>query len=358
MKHIALSSILVATSLLAASCDNTKKTAAPASGDSAETQTQTKTTTVTDENYSLAETQVIIASYVKKIAAATGTNGVGVWMHNKKGANPKDRDVMRKNFDTIYSWGVFDLTEPATLVLPENEGRYQTAWVISEEHYNPFAFVEPGEYELTKENVGTPYAIVVVRTQTNVTDAKDVAAANALQEKLAIKQKNKGSYKASHQWNQDEILKMRAKYQKIAKDEKVSPDLYFGKKGERTDKQHNCGTAMGWGGFRVEQAAYVDYYPTSDQPQTLTLKDVPAKAFWSITVYDKGGFPQTDTYNINSQFAKKNADGSVTIHFGGDKAADNYMEIFKDWTFILRLYQPKDNYLDGSWVKPALQAAK
>jgi len=94
---------------------------------------------------------------------------------------------------------------------------------MSDEHYNPFAFTRPGEYTLTRENVGIPYAIVVVRTRANVQDPEDIAAANAIQEKLQIKQENKGSYIASHQWNQEEILKMRAKYQKIAKEEKVRP---------------------------------------------------------------------------------------------------------------------------------------
>ncbi|MBW2710249.1 MAG: hypothetical protein JRD04_13535, partial [Deltaproteobacteria bacterium] len=93
MKRIILTS-LVATCLLFAACSSDKETATKASSDAA------PTTTVTDENYGLAETQVIIAGYVKKIAAATGSNGMGVWMNNKKGANPKDRDVMRKNYDT------------------------------------------------------------------------------------------------------------------------------------------------------------------------------------------------------------------------------------------------------------------
>jgi len=52
---------------------------------SASETSATKVTPVTNEYYSLAETQVIIASYVKKIAAATNTNGMGVWMNNKKG---------------------------------------------------------------------------------------------------------------------------------------------------------------------------------------------------------------------------------------------------------------------------------
>lgn len=317
-----------------------------------------ETTPVTDENYSLAETQIIMESYVQKIAKATGTTGVGVFMHNQKGADPQDKTIMRSNFDTIYSWAVFDLSEPVTIIMPETDGRYQTTWVMSEEHYNPFAFTTPGEHILTRENVGSPYAIVVVRTQANVEDPADVATANKLQQKLSLKQKHKGHYKASHTWDQAEILKMREKYQQIAKDEKISADVYFGKKGLRSLKEHNCGTAMGWGGFTPEQAAYVSYYPTTDKPQTLTLQDLPAKAFWSITVYDQGGFARTDTYNINSQFAKENTDGSVVIHFGGDTNQNNYMETFPEWTFILRMYLPKDNYLDGSWIRPELEMAE
>ncbi len=315
-------------------------------------------TTVTDENYGLAETQVIIQSYIKKIAAATGTEGVGVWMHNKKAANPKDRDVMRKNYDTMYSWIVLDLSTPATLIMKETGGRYQSMWVISEEHYNPFAYTEPGEYTLTAENVGTPYAIVVVRTQANVTDPEDVLAANKIQETLEIRQEKRGTYVASHQWDMESLEAIRTKYQEIAKNEKISPDRYFGKKGGPSLKEHNCGTAVGWGGFTKDQAAYVDYYPTSLAAQTLTLKDVPANAFWSITVYDKVGFAVTETYNINSQFVKTEKDGSAIIHFGGDASQDNYMETFKDWTFILRLYLPTEEYLSGTWVRPELEMVK
>jgi hypothetical protein len=317
---------------------------------------QVKYTTVTDENYALAETQVIFKDYVKKIAAATNTNGVGVFMHNKKGADPKDRTVMRINFDTLYSFAVVDLKDDITLTMPETNGRYQSAWIISEEHYNPTAFNAPGVHKLTKEIVGTRYAMIVMRTQVDTKDPSDLAKVHALQDKLQLTQKDRGSYVASHNWNMDEILKMRAKYMKIG--DTLSTDKMFGKKGEISLEDHNAGTAFGWGGFTPNQAVYPQYFPTSTAPQTLTLKDVPVKAFWSITVYDKEGYPQTDTYNINSAFAAAEQDGSYTIHFGGDKNAKNYMETFPGWNFTLRMYEPTEDYFNGKWVKPELKQVK
>ena len=53
-------------------------------GSATATAKQVQTTPVTDENYSLAETDGVIEGYVKKIAAATNTNGVGVLMHYRK----------------------------------------------------------------------------------------------------------------------------------------------------------------------------------------------------------------------------------------------------------------------------------
>ena len=357
MKKIILSSALVAM-LAMSGCQGSKETNTAASDVKKTEKSTQKTTKVTDENYALAETQVIFTDYVNKIAKLTGTNGTGVFLHNPKGANPKDKTVMRINFDTIYSFVVLDLTEPATLVMPETNGRYQSAWFITEEHFNPMALSKPGTYTVTQKEMGSRYIMIAIRTQANVEDPKDMKIANALQQKLEIHQKAKGSYKASDSWNMDEIMAMRKKYQNIVQDKNLTTDDFFGPKGKRSLELQNAGTSFGWGGLTKEEAAYPAYFPTTTAAQTLTLKDVPVNAFWSITVYDDGGYPQTDTYNINSQFAKTNKDGSITIHFGGDAKQDNYMETFKGWSFILRLYQPKKAYFDGSWKKPELKLVK
>lgn len=343
---------LMLTSLLTA-CSKEQDTA----DTSKHADKQVQTTTVTDENYSLAETDGVIEGYVKKIAAATGTNGVGVLMHYRKGADPKDRTIMRINFDTIYSWAIVDLTEPATLIMPETNGRYQSAWIVSEDGYYPGAFTTPGEHKISKEWIGgARYAVIVMRTQVNVRDPADLAKAHALQDKLKLTQKDKGSWAPENQWDQKEVLAMRDKYMKIGNG--MSTSDMFGKKGGISLNNRNAGNAFGWGGFTADQAVYPQYFPKTNAAQTLTLKDVPVKAFWSITVYDKDGFPQTDTYNINSAFAEADKDGAYTIHFGGDKNAKNYMETFDGWNFTLRLYQPTEAYFNGQWVIPELKLVK
>jgi hypothetical protein len=330
-------------------------TDAPVEPEQAASVSEVQTTVVTDENYGLAESEIIFSDYVKRIAAATNSNGVGMFLHLKAGADPKDRTIMRINFDTIYSTAIVDLTEDAVLTMPETDGRYQSAWIITDEHYNPMAFVEPGTYTLTQENVGRRYASIVMRTQANVADPADLAIANALQEQLKLEQKDRGSYAASNNWDMEEVLAMRAKYQEIQKQEEISAEVMFGKKGEVPLKEHNVGAAAGWGGFTPERAVYPFYFPESAEPQTLTLKDVPAKAFWSITVYDAEGYPQGDIYNVNSQFAVPNEDASVTIHFGGDENAVNYMDIFEGWNIALRIYEPTEAYFKGEWVQPELE---
>jgi hypothetical protein len=311
-------------------------------------------TPVNEQNYSLAETQVIFADYVRKIAAATCSGGVGQLMHLRNTPDPTDRTILRINFDTLYSFLILDLTSPATIVLPEAGGRYQSAEVLDEEHYIPFIFQKPGRYELTRENVGGQYAIVIFRTQVTMGDEKDLEIVHALQDQIRVEQESPGRYEASDAWDMDEILAMRKAYQTRAVRDKVPSEEMAGARGEITHDMHNFGPAVGWGGLTKEGAVYLFIQDEPNAPQTLTLKDVPMakNAFWSITVYDSDGYPQGDRFSLNSTFATQNDEGETIVHFGGSPDQDNHLEIYDGWTATFRIYSPQSAYFDGSWAVP------
>jgi len=55
---------------------------------------------------------------------------------------------------------------------------------------------------------------------------------------------------------------------------------------------------------------------------------------------------------FNNITAKKDGDGGVTIHFGGDPKQSNYLPILKGWNYTVRLYLPRKEVLNGSWKFP------
>jgi hypothetical protein len=216
---------------------------------------------------------------------------------------------------------------------------------------------EPGDYTLTEDEVGSRYALVAFRTGVNIQDPEDVAQAQDLQAKLSVTQANTGEYVQPNQWDLEQMMAIRAAYNEERDEKGVKSESLYGRPGEVTPEQNNMGVAVGIGGLPKEGAVYLFYTPSSSEPQTLTLKDVPNgdNAFWSLTVYDKDGFPVGENFNVNSAFAKADAQGEVTLHFGGDKTQANYLEIYPGWNATFRIYNPKPAYFDGAWNRPELE---
>ena len=85
----------------------------------------------------------------------------------------------------------------------------------------------------------------------------------------------------------------------------------------------------------------------------------PLDAFWSVTVYNADGYLEPNELGRNSYnnvSAKANDDGSYTIHFGVcEDGRVNCIPITPGWNYTIRLYQPRQEILDGSWTFPAIQ---
>ena len=116
---------------------------------------------------------------------------------------------------------------------------------------------------------------------------------------------------------------------------------------------------MAWGGNPEKDAIYFNVTPKENSGKTaykLTVKDVPVDGFWSISVYDaRGYFSRTNAYTINNVTAKKGFDGSVAVIFGGDGSAPNSLPISAGWNYLVRLYRPHKEVLDGTWKFPEAQ---
>lgn len=309
---------------------------------------------VTVDNFVRAETDLTLDRYVKQGA-------FGKFMHIRMPTPIDKQDVIRMNRDTLYSMGVFDLDAgPVTVVKPDGGGRFQSMLVINQDHSMLPVEHGSGEFTFTRDQIGTRYVIFVFRTFVDPTKPEDVKSANALQDKLVARQKANGTFEIPD-WEEASLKKVRDAINVLAAT-RTDPSAYFGDKTQLNPLYHLLGTAYGWGGNPKEAAAYENVVPEKNDGETpyvlrITEK-VPVDGFASVTVYNKDGFMEKndlDAYSINNVTAKKDQDGSVTIHFGGDPSQPNYLPITPGWNYIVRMYQPKKEITDGTWKFPAAQ---
>ena len=310
---------------------------------------------VTAANYVRAESDIQMKGYIESF------NCFGKFHHNRKPYDVDNQITIRGNRDTLYSFGVWDLRSPVTVTLPDPKGRYQSLMIVSQDH-SIWGLYGPKTGTLTEEKVGTRYVLLTLRTFADPNDEEDMKEAYRLQDAVVVKQAYIGKFEVPD-WKKDEVEKMRETINVIASTITDSSKI-FGKTEELDPVYWRLGAALGWGGLPAEAASYVNVVPERNDgktPYTLTVKDVPVDAFWSVTLYDdKGLMPVNDykAYSFNNVTAKKDKDGSITIRFGGDPEADNFLPIVPGWNYIVRLYRPKQEILDGSWTFPGPKPVK
>lgn len=282
--------------------------------------------------------------------------------HNRDPVDIDHQPVVRANRDTLYSYGVFDLTQPVKITLPDGEGRFQSLRIVNEDHYIVDDAAHPGVYELTKEKAGTRYVHINIRTLVNPDDPDDLKAAHALQDKVTFEQASPGSLDLPD-WDQKSQVAVRKAVADLAP---YLPDSrrMFGAKDEVDPVRHLVGTAAGWGGGAEKAVLFVNVYPKQNDGTTayrLSVKDVPVDGFWSISVYNGGGYFQKNAnggYSLNNLTAKPDKDGSYTVHFGGDPAQPNWLNISKGWNYTVRMYLPRQAVIDGNWSFPEAEPVK
>ncbi len=102
-------------------------------------------------------------------------------------------------------------------------------------------------------------------------------------------------------------------------------------------------------------------------------KGIPARAFWSFTVYDNQSrsmldtpqrYPRAGSQTYPSPAAKAGADGSTTVYFSPTQPAGvdrgNWIQTVpgKGWFTILRLYSPLPSFFDKTWRPTEVEPVK
>ena len=103
--------------------------------------------------------------------------------------------MIRANRDTLYSSAIFDLDAgPVTVTLPDAGTRFMSLIVIDEDQYTLTTVYAPGAFTGTKEQVGTRYVMVGLRTFADPNDPQDLERAHALQDAVKVHQKSAGAF--------------------------------------------------------------------------------------------------------------------------------------------------------------------
>ena len=280
-------------------------------------RTQEGSIVVTPDNFIRAESDLYMA-------AQKADDAFGKFKHTREVAPVDHQLVIRLNRDTIYSAAVFDLDAgPVTVTLPDSQGRFMSMLVINQDHYNPLVGYESGDYELTRDLVGTRYAMVAIRTLADPNDPADMKAANALQDAIAVSQPGgPGELEIPH-WDHASQEKIRSALLQLAS---TLPDMRYSAGAGREDVdpvRRLIAAAAGWGLNPDKDAIYLNVNPDNNDGESiyqLSVKDVPVGAFWSVSVYNREGYyepNEQNAYTVNSVTGVKNDAGEIVIQFGG-----------------------------------------
>jgi hypothetical protein len=379
------------------------------------------------------------------------------------------RDVVRPNFDTLYSIAWLDLTkEPMVVAAPDTQGRYYMLPMLdmwtdvfacpgkrtTGTAAGRFAVVPLGWEGKLPEDVQridapTPYVWIVGRTQTN--GAKDYEAVHKVQEGYTVTPLSQlgkspqpvtatidptvdmktppmtqidtmdaGKYfpyaaelmkvNPPHITDQPIVARMRqigiepgksfdfGKVDSSVKGalERAAPDALKAMRAKiptlarvvngwqmNTDTvgvygnyylKRACVALFGLGANLPEDAVYpLNIGDADGKPLTGANKYVlhfakneipPAAAFWSVTLYDKHGFPTANELKRNAigdrDALKFNPDESLDLYFqhaspGAEKESNWLPAPSDDFNLTMRVYSPKGQVTDGRWAPPAVQ---
>ena len=320
--------LMLATAVMLAACGPDASTGAPATtGDQGNSEID-----VTPENFAYAESSMYFQKQQDKYP-------VNQWQHVRQMADVDNQDIIRMNADTAYSIAIVDVSEGATVSLPESDA-YQSILVIDLNHYNPYVIYSGESIHLTLDDVtiGEHVYLLMRTSEEDMMERQDAAVIDAKSSKPFI----------SERFNSAQLDSLRAEL--MARMTEIQPRAHLacGRKEDVDPDVHLVASAAGWAGLPAHAAMYIPDIPVADRSgvcSAITFRPpnlhYEKGAFWSITVYDPKGWIATDNFATNSKKSSPNDDGTYTIHFNCEGQRNN-LTVVDGWNATFRMYMPVD----------------
>ncbi|GAA4825306.1 DUF1254 domain-containing protein [Algivirga pacifica] len=315
---------------------------------------------VTPETYPTDET----SRQMLKVQTAVGVNE---FLHKRELTPTDEQPVVRMNRDTYYSTAVVDVSEGASVTIPEvPEGKYVSVQSVTEDHRIQAMKYGPGTFDLAT-HVGT-HLYLVIRLDATLTEEE----VKEIQDQMSIQANADKKFEASPV-NEESFTKveeeLKAKQPGIVKRdgpralEGMFTDPNDASNELFTEEKYQVGAAIGWGGAQMKDNIYeVSGNYATDSCYQLTFEDPGNEAFWSITVYDKNGFMFSDLANYSSNTAQANEDGTYTISFGCGDDAPNNLAIENPTNYFniaIRHYKPSSKVMEEDYrLLPMMKSIK
>ena len=277
--------------------------------------------------------------------------GVNIFDHKRAVPSVENQPVIRMNRDTLYSMAIVDTTKGASVTLPETNGRYISLMYLDEDHRVYDMDYTAGKHEIPSYS---DHMYALVRIGVRAGDAADLAEIHKLQDQIKLVAGSSTPFKPisfdkeSYEKTHHGVLKS------FADSGLLDTEKMFGTEDYVDPDKYLMGTAIGWGGATWKDNIYQfsKNFKGVDGRSTTFADPKNTGGFWSITVYDKGGFMFDEVANVNSETAVKNEDGTFTVNFGRDGEVNN-IPVKNDtgeWNAAMRQYTPSQAVIDGEIV--------
>ncbi|UJJ32717.1 DUF1214 domain-containing protein [Halopseudomonas maritima] len=276
---------------------------------------------------------------------------VNQWAYQSDLSRVETQQVTRENQDGIYASAVVDISQGATFSIPAGD-HYQIIQVIDMQNYVAGVVYAGDSLTITPDDVTYGDHVYLNMRVPILSDEKGGLQETLRPQKLATIQANS----AKPYESPDLVLDLKkteeiraALIEDVKQGALPHTRSVNGTPYSSRPQDHLYGTAYGWGGLGLPNAAY---WPFQNNTKVVDGKIQPSSAtftppeiqeerggFWSVTIYNEVGWFAKDVSAISNTQAVANADGTYTIHFNSPGAQNN-LDTSTPFTALFRFYLP------------------